>query len=243
MVSDTEKLLEKIKSRGYWRLRLYPLSSKAVVIPTLADCIRIVEEANVTLRGWDYPHISRRNEYERNLDYCALSTDWSYFKEHWRMYQSAQFIHLRGLREDWYDEANNAQPGYSEIPSPGECLNVISSLIYNLTEVFEFISRLAVNKQYSSGINIELSLENTKNRRLWIGDPARIDFMEQYKSSMESILYTTSISLAEAKESPSLNAQKAIEYFYQRFGFDHSTKEQIKSVQAELFGINGNLLH
>jgi hypothetical protein len=240
LVTSDEEIISKLKTRGHWRVRFIPLRPKGIVLERLSDCLRVVEEASVSLRGWNYPHTtSRKDEYFRGVDYYSLSTDWNYFKEHWRMYQSAQFIHLVGLREDWFDEALIAS-GYRNSPAPGECLNIVASLIYELTEVFEFLSRLVERKIYEDGVSVTLSLVNTKGRVLWVGDPSRAEFMVDYRCDVNTLDYSVELSRFDASESPTSNASKAIGFIYERFGFDHYTSDQIHAIQAELYAIKGN---
>src|SRR5262245_54137547 len=53
-------LAEKIRSRGYWEVKVRPTVFAAERIKTLGELERGVNTAHVELRGWDYPHQTYR---------------------------------------------------------------------------------------------------------------------------------------------------------------------------------------
>jgi hypothetical protein len=172
-----EGLLDRIKSRGYWRINFRPKAYEGETIPLL-KCKEAVEKSSVQFRGWDYPHIPHRNDDNGSLlpcgEYYEAWTDWWNHIEFWRMYKSAQYLHYLALREDWLEASGWDEERAKEIP-PLTSLGV-SSTIYQITEIFEFASRLARLGLYKSGMSIDIRLENTRNRALWIDDPRRMPF-------------------------------------------------------------------
>ena len=96
----TPELLEKIKSRGYWRINLQPLV-KAEKLPSIDRCQEIVEQNAVKLRGWEYPAILQGApdvQRTRTQTYFELANDWQNHIEFWRMYRSGQFLHYLALQ-------------------------------------------------------------------------------------------------------------------------------------------------
>lgn len=173
-------LIEEIQSSGFWRLNLRPLV--AVDKPMLlSDCRDAVERSSVSIRGWDCPHISHRNDefggYSNAASYAENWTDWSGFKEFWRIYQSTQFLSYTALRED-------TRPGEHGNPSC-RILNAVGAL-YTITEFFEFAARLSAHGLYTSGVEVILSLENTAGRILQAGRN-RIPFFDQKTTSAERL--------------------------------------------------------
>ena len=92
-----EGLLEKIKSRGYWRVNIQPLTA-TIRLDTLQKCREVVDKSSVELRGWDFPHIPRKNDQTTGGapvgSYYEGWVDWENYKEFWRMYKSGQFFHF-----------------------------------------------------------------------------------------------------------------------------------------------------
>ena len=99
-----KNLIEKIKSRGYWRINFQPLVDQRK-FKTLVECKNIVEFNSVQTRGWDFPCVPRKKEDYMDLipceNYYLGWIDWAHHIEFWHMYQSGQFLLYRSLCEDW----------------------------------------------------------------------------------------------------------------------------------------------
>lgn len=168
-----ESVLQKIKSRGYWEVIIRPTQFKEERFD-ISECIQLVRECNVRLRGWDYPHVSRREPpYIGGIDYVESRTDFDGHKEVWRMYQSGQFVHLFGCREDWFDETVTffGPSKYAHI-KPSSVLGVIMTL-YSVSEIYEFATRLAQKELFNGSSFISITLYGMKNRKLMYFDSNR----------------------------------------------------------------------
>lgn len=229
-----EELLKKIKSRGYWRVNFRPLEDKRL---KLSDCRELIEKNSVELRGWDYPHFPRREGEDTGLEpgenFYEGWIDWWNHSEFWRMYESGQFVHYCALREDWFENDGWAVESYKKI-KPGMVLNVIGSLNYQLTEIYEFLLRLTSAGVYDSGAQVFIALNNTKGRKLWVSDFMRADFIIEHKTGAENIgfekLYTKEEIFAKSKEL----ALEAILYFADHFGWNNPSLDVIKKDQEDL---------
>lgn len=191
----TEGLLEKIKSRGYWKVIIRPESFKENLIRSLEECDRIVNDSVVRLRGWDYPHCS--GMITRDIDYIEDRVDWNFFHEIWRFYQSGQFVHLRGLAIDW-------QKGVRGEPSlePGEALSYLGTL-YTITEIYSFASRLVEKLELESPVYIYINLVNAKGRKIVTLDPRRFlpyDYVSQLEEIPRKITIGPSNLIANSAE-------------------------------------------
>jgi hypothetical protein len=98
--TDTESLPVPVLDYPHWRVTIRPADYSPELIQTLRSCFDVVEKCKVSLRGWDYPHLSRRpNERGQGENWVA---SWSTFMghvEYWRLYQSGQFLSLFAVRE------------------------------------------------------------------------------------------------------------------------------------------------
>ncbi len=173
-------LLEKIRSRGYWRVNFRPLAPVDEPI-LLTACRRAVEQSSVSIRGWDYPHISRKNDdeggYTNSNEFVENWTDWYGFEEFWRLYQSTQFISFNSLREDTRPDEH----GNPKVP----ILNTVGTL-YAVTEFFEFAARLWSHGLYQSGVEVIITLGNAQGRILQAGH-GRVPFWDRLTTSAEKI--------------------------------------------------------
>lgn len=229
-----EGLIEKIQSRGYWRVNFQPLIAKERL--RLNECKEIVEKSSLDRRGWDYPHIPRRYDESSNIEPCEnyyqAWEDWASFKEFWRMYQSGQFLYYRGLREDWFDE-DDWRAELAERIKPGTSLALVASVIYEVTEMFEFLSRLHSAGLYEEGVRVNLTLANIKGRALWIEDPMRIPFHAPRITGAEKFEFSSEFTADDIRDNAKQLANQVILQVFARFGW-HPTAEQVEKDQDKL---------
>jgi len=226
-------LLEKITSRGYWRVNFQPVVD-AVKLPTVESCKQVVEESALELRGWEYPAVllgSPEVVRERHENYFELSNDWWNHIEFWRMYQSGQFLHYLALREDWLQDDGWASQQEKQVP-PGTRLGVVGT-VYQATEIYAFLQRLVQKGLYDEGVAVSVRLVGMKGRALWLDDPMRIRFSFERKTDAEQIewkqVHTKDEVLSKAPEL----ARDVLRHVFDRFGWQPN-EEQLRADQDKL---------
>jgi len=233
----TEGHLEKIKSRGYWRVNFRPLTAD-IRLKTMQECRDIVEKNSVELRGWDYPHFPRRNDEKVGTapagDFFEGWEDWENHKEFWRMYKTGQFLYYRALREDWLDERGGifTTPNDKSFKA-GEKIGVLGSLVYEITECFQFLSRLVERGLYEKGVKVHISLVNTKGRELVVDDGARIPFMYARKTEAPELSFEKTYTKEEILNDSKGLAHDIIMQVADSFGWNPAP-EQVAGDQEKL---------
>ncbi len=173
-------LLERIRAVGHWRVVMRPLRSLDERL-SFQRCVAEVERARVSIRGWDYPHLSHRQDdqggEERGADYVENWCDWRTQIEFWRMYRSAQFLSYNALHDDLEADPTSQRAGRH--------LNVIGA-IYAVTEFIEFAHRLAIGGFYSEGLGLAIALNNTRGRFLEAGRD-RMPFFDFQRTQADTI--------------------------------------------------------
>jgi len=226
------KIIEKIKSRGYWRINFRPMIYKERLSP-LSKCKDIVKKNVIQLRGWDYPHFPRRKDDNISLDpgnnYYEGRVDWRIHKEFWRMYQSGQFINYRGLWEDWHDEDKFSSPELKILKMVN--LGVLHT-IYQITEIYEFLLGLVKEGIYKEGLELSIILCNTENRELWLDKPGRVPFMGKKNAKAKCIPYSAKYTEIETIENSNELAIVTILHFFEKFGWEPS-KDLIRKDQQD----------
>lgn len=226
-------LLQKIKSRGYWRINFQPVVDRQK-IDSLGSCKDIVEKNTVELRGWDYPHFPRRSGDDTGLEPAERHyigwIDWNKHKEFWHIYQSGQFLHYVALREDWLEE-DDWHHNLAEKIKPGSSLGIIGSVVYQMTEIYEFLSRLGNTGVYDEGVRVSITLNNTQNRELWIEDNMRAPFFSPYKTGAEKIEFKKDYSKEQIITTPKELALEVILYIFDHFGWHNPPIETLKKDQ------------
>jgi len=212
-----EGLSDKIRSVGHWRVNFRPLEALAERL-SFGQCESAVNDNRVELRGWDYPHVSRRQDdthgYARAGEYVENWIDWEVHSEFWRMYRSSQFLHYRALWEDLDDNRYNGRP------RPSAHVLSVGSAIYSITEIFEFLFRLVRAGVYPLGVKALISLENTAGRQLWINESTRMPFSEPKLTGASSIGIERTIHVRDATGSDHRISMSAIVEIFEHFGWD-----------------------
>lgn len=228
----SENLTKKIKSKGYWKIDFKPLVDIKDRIEHFPDLEELIEKNSVELRGWDYPHFPRRERPLFGNDYIEGRINWENHIELWRFYQSGRFWHYLALREDWFGRSSLVDKRLSKI-KPREIISIIGT-VYQLTEIYEFLSRLNKESIYKDGVEISINLNNTKNRRLELLEPGRAPLFQKYKTNAKSIKFSRSYSEKEIAEKSQELALEAILHFFYRFGWNNPPIEVIKEDQRKL---------
>lgn len=166
---------EEIRGRGHWDFSIHPRHFRSDRIP-YENLLAVLRAARVQLTGWDFPHIGHDDEVISGKDFVGFDTDWFYYREAVRFWQSAQFAHVVGIREDWYDRGS---PTMWRPPTvePGALLG-LADVVTTYTEVFEFAARLASGPAGDENWVIGVTLTGLKGRRLYAENPRRILSMQ-----------------------------------------------------------------
>lgn len=166
---NTQELIDKIKSKGYWRVEIHPTIFNKLRVPTLGEAQKLVQSCIVSLRGWDYPHWNA-NTVRNMSDWVESWEDWQYYIEYWRFYQSGQFVHLFALHEDYMNMEEVLPTRYPPRPKRAGYLGFVSTT-YQVTEIFEFAARLANKGMLNPKASISISLHNIRDHQLatWSG--------------------------------------------------------------------------
>ncbi len=106
--------------------------------------------------------------------------------------------------------------------------------IYLLTEIFEFLSRLAKQGIYKEGVNLKIELINTEKRRLFILSPMRANFLQEYKTGSPKLSYSKRLNEEEVINKPKELALEAIRWFVERFGWKTPNINALRNIQEEL---------
>lgn len=223
-------LVEKIKSRAYWRIVIRPSDFKKDRIPELQTLKQIVTQSAVLLRGWDYPHIDSHNPIQSGVDWVQQEVEFSTHVESWRFYQSGQFAFLGSISDDWLDQSFWGKP-----PKGWEIGNSLSVLdvIFRFTEIFEFAARLAMTEAGGDSMNIFISLHGLKNRQLRLDSPMRAGSTYQRVCHIESFPQTISVSKQELVAEAQLLALNASKELFERFNWTPSV-DVLRGMQEEL---------
>jgi hypothetical protein len=237
---DDQTVIDQVRRVGHYRVALEPIGYDKERVKTLGGLWRLVEDTKVSLRGWDYPHVSRRDgERSQGNHHIASWVSWSRHQEYWRFYQSGQFVHLFAFRENEAEFSellrSHVVPFVTIGPSTSGFLS-ITSTIWTFTEIFEFISRLGARGLLPDGAGVRIEMRNVKDRVLGFSEWTR-DVHGLYAAGEETIGQTFSYSQEDLVSNAKSNAVAVAAWFFERFGANF-TKQIVDEIQAEIYGLS-----
>lgn len=236
-MSSTIELPVPVKDIPHWRVNFRPNSYEPRRVSSLRECRSIVERHQVRMRGWYYPHISHQPGGS------GAGSNWigswcgsgSSHTEYWRLYQSAQFVHLFCVSEaaesDWHQkllrDTKNHLRHYRDLDLdnvPGFMSTV--NILYTVSEIVEFMARLAAAGIYEGSVVLDLSLVNVKGfvlttdwNRAW---------HDYYAAAEQTIHRRQEIGIEELLASPVAITQEWTSWVYQCFGWLNPSLDVIK---------------
>jgi hypothetical protein len=243
MNNDIIKLPAPVLEYPHWRVNFRPNDYKEDLIPTLSKCFDIIEKNKLSLRGWDYPHLSRRDtEREQGNNWVA---SWSAFMghyEYWRFYQSGQFIHLFSVRESTegeYKEKLRSDMKSHRIFADGEInwesvpgFFSIINFIYNVTEIYEFAARLCQSEIYTGTINIQIDLKGIKG--FVLAAPWERAWHSYYAVSQDVLTRKHEVDAEQLISASKEISLEALVWFFERFGWLEPSKSVLRQDQEKL---------
>jgi len=239
MNKNLNDVIKKIKTRGYWKLAIEPIKPINNFFDHPTDVVKTIEQNKIGLRGWSYPHLPRENS--DNEEVCIKSDrvdaliDYNHLIESWTFFQSGQFIHLLGLREDWLKESDwFERDSYLRKIEPMSILNFTGATL-TLAEMFKFVTNISKLKKYEGKIKLNISLNNINNRKIQNIDQSRVPFYGNYSATTNEITVIEKIySTTELEDKYLEFAEKGAMYLFKFFGLDESSLPVIREDQKKL---------
>ena len=228
-VAQEQTVLEKIRTRGYWRVVIRPTTFRENQIPNCSDLFPIIEKNSVRLRGWDYPHVDHRNQPKIGADWVGQESEWEDEIEVWRFHTSGQFVHFFVIAGEWRDHSTRwpAEAGWK----PGRLIYYVQSA-YSFVEIFEFAARLALSPAGAPSMRVEIDLKGLKGRRI-VSEDIMVPMNGIYITDTPEWNHRWEGSQPELIARPRELAAQAAQQFFARFGLDLSL-EIVTRVQARI---------
>jgi hypothetical protein len=229
-----KSVFENIEKKGYWSVIASPFEFSEENIE-LSRCKEIVEASVVEFRNYNYPHFSQNcAEILRGINFvewsCDINPGMNYQstpKSIWRFYQNGNFINYFSMLGDyWTDNPKNPI--------------VLRELIYTITEVFCFLSRMTSREAFQGKTNLSIVLHNIENRELRLESPEYV--LSHYTLPMNELPYSIDTELASLIGNWKELAVDCVVWILQRFGIDtRNFRSTIRDRQQNLFNLKSTL--
>ena len=229
---NTDQLLQKIKSKGYWRVNIRPTEYQERRIETLSEVRALVKSCQVSFRGWDYPFWEDK-DLRNEGEFVECSIDWDRFIEYIRFYRSGQFIHVFSALEDLLDHKEMFKNRYPP-PTPRAGYLSVIGVVYLATEIFEFATRLASKGLLRPKAFISVQLNNMNDHQLEMFDISRMLFREYVCTSINPIVFEREVTEDELiSNGDHLALDLAIEVF-ENFNWNDPPRQVFAEDQRKL---------
>lgn len=200
----------------HWRVRIYPLAeSKPLSVEKLGELIFF---SQVRLRGWAIPYLNM-NTMIINQTSISCPVDIESKKEFWRFFSTGQFLFLRVAREvfdeNWQKRLAENSPAEHLADATIPCLDFVN-IIYTVTEIYEFLSRLNRGGLYTSGAGVEISIENIHGYYLSSAEKYR-GVQGRYPLNQDSVRLNYEYSDLDLKLSPQKLAMDVLRGIFLQF--------------------------
>ncbi len=201
---------------------------------SVAGCLSLVQKTKVQLRGWDFPHISKRpDEREFGNKFFASGAEFMGIVEYWRFYQSGQFLHLSAVREapssEWFQKLKQRAVSSIFLKPEGVDLNKapgfisILNTIYMFTEIFEFAARLSEVGLYDGRVEVRIAAVGIGGFVLVAGDDRA--WHEYFHATVDQVDKIWQIDADSLLRQPEVHTLNGLEWFFERFGWINLPKE------------------
>jgi len=232
-MSTKADILIKIRSKGYWIINIHP----NMYVENRIDkrsLKGIMQKATVNLSGWSYPyspdHVDEPHPISNGIE---TSVDSDFRLEFWRLTQSANFLQLLTVYEDWRDYSD-----YKNIWSRGDelkgkkLLGVFNAL-YTLTNTFEFARRLGTQDIFDEDVLVNITLNNLNDRILFVDSREKVPFSWNHISHESSWKWKRSYAVVELLNSSSACAFDAFQDLAYLFNWDPLPVDSLKNDQEK----------
>ncbi len=239
IVTTTSQLPVPVLSYPHWRVNFRPGRYEPELVPTRADCLKLVEQCQVSLRGWSFPFISnRQEEREFGENYVASWVNFMGEIEYWRFYQSAQFLHLHAIEESLQGTLRSqleatAQSHFTHLHVDWNRVGGFLSLMnffYRIIEIVEFATRLCQKDVYKDQLTMSIELKRIKNFVL-ITNSRKSWSYELWQCKQESLGHSWTLPSAQLVATSAQESLKVAKWFFEGFGWLDPSDELLRREQ------------
>jgi ribosomal protein L37AE/L43A len=214
--------LDRIASRGYWRVVIRPGGYRSSRIPNVLDLRKQLRRLSVHSPGLFFPRVPARESAPAGADFDQWSGGREPYLEAWRFYQSGQLVHNASIPEDW-QEPDGLRPiegGWA----PGKILRVTHT-IHRLMEVCELAARIASSDGVGDYLEVSVWIMGLRGRIPWLDDDGGHFFGESNRARIQEFGKRWFMPRPSFMSDPKALARDAASELFRYFGWDPLLEE------------------
>jgi hypothetical protein len=204
---------------GYWELVTMPQNYSRERVPSIGGVRKALTEAQVSLRGWNFPHTDRDDHSNFANGYQSSTTFMHHIEAH-RAYQSGLFIWRSSYWENFSDFAKQY----------GRALSFVN-VIYTVTEFLVFLKRYYERISPESSIHFSLEMTHIEDRALVATDFDALPFLGAYAAKVPGLDINGDYSVSELRASAEEMAIRIVQKIFEVFNWNNPDANMIRGWQ------------
>lgn len=216
-------LTDEIRKLAHWDIAIRPEPFDPNRLMR-KDLLPTVNQAAVRMRGWPVPYVANGRLLR---DATWIGQDFEPERvpqmEAWRMFTSGQFTQLRVISAELERSTRN------------RAVIQVWEVLFYLTEVFEFASRLALTKAGAPVMTIDVHLRRAAGRTL-ISDEAGRMLWQDYQVTSNDVHHSITLERDRVVTAAREEAVTATAEMFWDFGWEITDTSTLTDYQTQLLG-------
>ena len=231
------EILNKIRSRGHWKVVVHPPCFNDARIPNKSDLAPILENSKVMLWGWSFPYLVEDMSRSEGTDWIGREVSFDSLIELWRFYQSGQFVHYSGMVSDWSKHTGTFSGWPSQwdsgVPGRPHVLLDIKEVMIRFAEIFEFAARLSSTQAGDDQMHLEIEVVGVENHLLRVSPNDKVDYFRKMVNPSHKIPFKFDLHMLELKSNTRGLGLKPAAELFAMFGWKPGIAI-LQDIQSEL---------
>lgn len=223
-----ESLTTEITRASHRRVLFVPGTITAERLGNMLQLERFVRDHNVSIRGWDFPHLgSQEGEFGYGVDHIWSLVDFGELREYWKFYKDGRFDGLYAERAE--DEEYQKSLTWKARGARYSVSTV--DVVYTLCEYVEFARRVMIRGRMTEGLTLTIKYHNMFN----VGLGSEIDRVLSPYYICRDTEWDQEASLNLNSDFRAVSRWLASKFF-ERFGLELKP-DTLQGIQDEFFGL------
>lgn len=217
-----EVLPKDFEEHGYWEVISMPQTYSRERVPSITAVYKSLEESEVSLRGWNFPHFDRETKSNFS-DGRQSHTAFMHHVEAHRAYQSGLFVWRSSYWENFSDFAKHH----------GKVLSFVN-VIYTVTEFLLFFKRYYERISPDASVRVAIEMTDITDRALVSTDWASSPIFGTLAARVPGLVIEKDYSVSELRASAEEIAISIVQKIFEVFNWNAPDANMIRGWQQRL---------
>jgi schlafen family protein len=217
-----EVLPADFEEHGYWEVISMPQTYTRERIPSITAVYKSLEESEVSLRGWNFPHFDRETKSNFS-DGRQSNTEFMHHVEAHRAYQSGLFV----WRSSYWENFSDVEKKH------GKALSFVN-VIYTVTEFLVFFKRYYERISPDASLRFSIEMTDIKDRVLISTDMTSSLMFGRHAATVPGLMIEKDYVVSELRASAEDIAISIVQKIFEVFNWNAPDANMIRGWQQRL---------